>query len=45
MDVKLPGALNFVTYKEGQSFAVDANSKFNLEVKEVADYCCSYIKE
>jgi uncharacterized protein YaiE (UPF0345 family) len=45
MDVKLPGAANFVTYKEGQSFAVPANSKFNLEVNEVADYCCSYIKE
>ena len=45
MDVKLPGALNFVTYKEGQSFAVEANCNFNLVIKEVADYCCSYIKE
>lgn len=45
MDVKLPGSDNFVTYKEGESFIVPANSKFSLIVKEVADYCCSYIKE
>lgn len=45
MDVKLPESDNFVTYKEGESFTVPANSKFSLVVKEVADYCCSYIKE
>lgn len=45
MDVKLPGEDKFTTYSEGQSFTVPANSKFSLIVKEVADYCCSYIKE
>lgn len=45
MDVKLPGNDSFITYKEGESFSVPANSKFSLVVKEVADYCCSYIKE
>jgi len=45
MDVKLPNTDKFVTYKEGESFTVPANSKFSLIVKEVADYCCSYIKE
>jgi len=45
MDVKLPGTDKFVTYKEGESFTVPSNSKFNLIIKEVADYCCSYIKE
>ena len=45
MDVKLPDSDKFVTYKEGESFEVPANSKFSLVVKEVADYCCSYIKE
>ena len=45
MDVKLPDSDKFVTYKEGESFTVPANSKFSLIVKEVADYCCSYIKE
>ena len=45
MDVKLPGEESFVTYKEGEAFTVPANSKFSLKVNEVADYCCSYIKE
>ncbi|MBN7576415.1 MULTISPECIES: pyrimidine/purine nucleoside phosphorylase [Clostridium] len=45
MDVKLPGSDKFVTYKEGDTFIVPANSKFSLIIKEVADYCCSYIKE
>ncbi|CUU47208.1 pyrimidine/purine nucleoside phosphorylase [Clostridium beijerinckii] len=45
MDVKLPSSDKFVTYKEGDTFTVPANSKFSLIVKEVADYCCSYIKE
>lgn len=45
MDVKLPGSDKFITYKEGETFTVQANSKFSLIVKEVADYCCSYIKE
>jgi purine/pyrimidine-nucleoside phosphorylase len=44
MDVKLPGAKAFVTYGEGSSFEVPAKSSFNLIVREVADYCCSYIK-
>jgi len=45
MDVKLPDSDKFVTYKEGENFTVPANSKFSLIIKEVADYCCSYIKE
>ena len=45
MDVKLTDSDKFVTYKKGESFTVPANSKFSLIVKEVADYCCSYIKE
>ena len=42
MDVKLPGSDEFKTYKTGESFDVPANSKFDLVVKESADYCCSY---
>lgn len=45
LDVKLPETDNFVTYKEGEAFEVPANSKFQLIVKEVADYCCSYIND
>lgn len=45
MDVKLQGEERFTTFKEGETFTVPANSKFNLIIKEVVDYCCSYIKE
>ncbi|MGE4543974.1 MAG: pyrimidine/purine nucleoside phosphorylase [Pedobacter sp.] len=44
MEVLLPGADSWQTFSEGQSFEVPANSKFSLKVKEVADYCCSYLK-
>jgi len=44
MDVKLAGADEWLTYKEGESFNVPANSKFALKVKSAgADYCCSYL--
>jgi len=45
LNVMLPGENTFTLYKEGDAFTVSANSKFKLEVTEVADYCCSYIKE
>ena len=44
MDVLLPGNENWQTIAAGQSFEVPSNSKFKLVVKQVADYCCSYIK-
>lgn len=44
MDVKLPGETAFRTYREGDSYEVPANSKFSLVIREVADYCCSYVK-
>jgi len=43
MDVLLPGAANWQTFKEGEAYEVPANSKFKLVIKGVADYCCSYI--
>ncbi|KNY25218.1 pyrimidine/purine nucleoside phosphorylase [Pseudobacteroides cellulosolvens] len=45
MDVLLPESSEWLTVNEGQSFEVPANSKFKLKVKELADYCCSYINE
>lgn len=45
MDVKLPGADSFVTIKGGEEFPVPANSKFQVKVKAVSDYCCSYFKD
>lgn len=44
LDAKLPGQDNFVTINTGDSFSVPSNSKFTVIVKEVTDYCCSYIK-
>jgi uncharacterized protein YaiE (UPF0345 family) len=45
LDVKLPGSSEWVMIQSGQSFAVPANSKFQLVVKELTDYCCSYVEE
>jgi uncharacterized protein YaiE (UPF0345 family) len=44
MDVLLPASTHWKTFKAGESFEVPANSKFDLVVKEFADYCCSYIE-
>lgn len=44
MDVKLPGSDAWLTITGGQTFEVPANSKFQLSVREVSDYCCSYVK-
>lgn len=44
MDVKLPGETAFTTYREGDSFEVPFKSSYKLVVREVADYCCSYVK-
>lgn len=45
MEVLLPGTTNWQTFKEGEQYEVPAHSKFKLVIKEVADYCCSYIQE
>ena len=44
MDVLLPGSAQWATFGAGQTYKVPANSKFRLKVREVADYCCSYVK-
>jgi uncharacterized protein YaiE (UPF0345 family) len=45
LDVKLPGSADWVTITGGQTFTVPANARFSLVVKDVTDYCCSYISE
>ncbi|MFA0814585.1 MAG: pyrimidine/purine nucleoside phosphorylase [Anaerofustis sp.] len=45
LDVKLPGRDEWLTIQGGQTFEVPANSKFSLIVKDVVDYCCSYLAE
>lgn len=44
LTVLLPDATEWVTFSEGESFEVNANSSFKLKVEVVADYCCSYVK-
>lgn len=44
MDVLLPGQSSWQSIVGGQSFEVPAQSKFQLKVKDVVDYCCSYLK-
>ncbi len=43
LEVKLPGSDEWITVIAGQSFEVASNSKFQLVVKELTDYCCSYL--
>ncbi|MBD3611606.1 MAG: pyrimidine/purine nucleoside phosphorylase [Hydrogenovibrio crunogenus] len=43
VDVLLPGETKWQSLSAGESFNVPANSKFGINVKTVADYCCSYI--
>jgi len=43
MDIRLAGSDQWKTYRAGSRFEVPANSKFDLKVTEVSDYCCSYL--
>lgn len=45
VEVLLPGEIEWKAIANGSSFDVPANSKFGIKVKEIADYCCSYIVE
>ena len=43
LEVLLPDN-DWQTIKGGESFEVPANSSFQLKIKEITDYCCSFIK-
>jgi len=43
LDIKLPGE-DWKTLNTPETFNVPANSSFDLVIKTVTDYCCSYIK-
>jgi hypothetical protein len=43
MHVRLPGATDYRTFRAGDAFDVPADSKFQLEIEELVDYCCSYL--
>jgi uncharacterized protein YaiE (UPF0345 family) len=44
LDVMLPGAEGWAAFREGEVFEMPAQSKFSLKVKDLTDYCCSYVK-
>lgn len=39
----LPGSEAWQTFEAGQAFDVPANSSFQVEADQVADYCCAYL--
>lgn len=43
LEVSLPGEDGWKTVKGGESFEVAGNSKFQVVIKEITDYCCSYL--
>lgn len=43
LDVALPGATSTRPVKGGESFEVPANSKFRMTVRQLTDYCCSFV--
>ena len=43
LDIKLPNE-DWKTLNTPETFEVPANSSFDLKIKTVTDYCCSYIK-
>lgn len=43
LEVKLPGSDRWVHIKGGESFDVPAESKFQVKVSSITDYCCTYL--
>jgi uncharacterized protein YaiE (UPF0345 family) len=44
LEVQLPGSNAWKKIKGGEQFEVPPQSKFNLKVATLTDYCCSFIK-
>ncbi len=44
LEIRLPNE-EFKTLNTPETFSVPANSSFDLKIKTVTDYCCSYIKD
>jgi len=42
LNVLLPGASNWKLFEAGDTFIVEANNKFQLQVKEQTAYLCRY---
>ena len=44
VEILLPNESLWQQVSGGEQFYVDANAKFDIKVKTITDYCCSYIK-
>ena len=44
LEIRLPGETDFKTHNTPETFEVPANASFDLKIKTVTDYCCSYIE-
>ena len=44
LEVLLPNNSDWQSIKGGESFEVPENSSFQLKIKTITDYCCSFIK-
>lgn len=42
LEVLLPRSSEWQRIRGGEIFEVPANASFNVRVKEIVDYCCSY---
>jgi uncharacterized protein YaiE (UPF0345 family) len=43
LEVQLPQEQGWKEIVGGQSFNVPANSRFQLKIKTITDYCCSFL--
>jgi purine/pyrimidine-nucleoside phosphorylase len=43
VEILLPNEKNWQSISGGEQFYVDANATFDIKVKSITDYCCSYI--
>ena len=43
VEILLPNETLWQKISGGEQFYVDANAKFDIKVKTITDYCCSYI--
>jgi uncharacterized protein YaiE (UPF0345 family) len=44
LEVRLPGSDIWQPVKGGEHFNVEGNAKFQVRVKSLTDYCCSFLK-
>ena len=44
LEVMLPGTDDWQKVTGGESFEVAANAKFTVKIRELTDYCCSFVK-